>query len=457
MSGTNTQTKQTEGAEATVPQSIVVEPVQGGNGLKGVMRVPGDKSISHRAIILGSVAAGETVVHGLLEGEDVLRTVAAFRAMGVEITISEKGIYSIHGVGLDGLSEPDHVLDMGNSGTGMRLLTGLLASQSFFSVVTGDDSLRTRPMGRVIQPLTRMGAVILGRDGGRLAPLAIRGRELLPLEHQTGVASAQVKSAILLAGLNTAGVTQVTEPALSRDHTERMLTGFGAVIQRDGLTVTLEGWPDLKGQTIRVPGDISSAAFFLVAGLLCPGSDLLIEGVGINPTRTGLLDLLAEMGAGLTLSNERLEGGEPVADIGVGFAELKGITVPPEVIPRAIDEFPIFFVAAALAQGQTVLAGAGELRHKESDRIRAMALGLNQLGARVEEHGDGVIIQGRPDGLEGGATVDSLTDHRVAMSLAVAGLRCKNPVTILRTANIATSFPNFVQQLNNIGGMIATS
>lgn len=457
MSGADTQPKHAEKNESSVPQSILVEPVAASNGLQGVMRVPGDKSISHRSIIFGSLAEGKTVVHGLLEGEDVLRTMAAFRAMGVEITVTEGGVYSIQGVGLDGLSEPDHVLDMGNSGTGMRLLTGLLASQSFFSVVTGDDSLRTRPMGRVIQPLTRMGAVILGRDGGRLAPLAIRGRELLPLEHQTGVASAQVKSAILLAGLNTAGITQVTEPALSRDHTERMLTGFGAKVQRDGLTVTLEGWPNLKGLSIQVPGDISSAAFFLVAGLLCPGSNLLIKGVGVNPTRTGLLDLLTEMGADLKLSNPRLEGGEPVADIRVEFAELKGITVPPEVIPRAIDEFPIFFVAAALAHGKTTLAGASELRHKESDRIQAMALGLNRLGARVEELSDGVIIQGRPEGLDGGVEVDCLTDHRVAMSLAVAGLRCKNKVKILRTANIATSFPGFVQQMQEIGGTVAPS
>ncbi|MBF0145825.1 MAG: 3-phosphoshikimate 1-carboxyvinyltransferase [Magnetococcales bacterium] len=428
-----------------------------GTGMRGVMRVPGDKSISHRSIIFGSVAEGETVVRGLLEGEDVLRTMAAFRAMGVAIHQRDGGAYVIEGVGLDGLAEPDHVLDMGNSGTGMRLLTGLLASQSFFSVVTGDASLRTRPMGRVIQPLTRMGAVILGRDNNRLAPLAIRGRELLPLEHATGVASAQVKSALLLAGLNTPGVTRVTEPALSRDHTERMLTGFGARVQRDGLTVTLDGWPTLKGQTIRVPGDISSAAFFVVAGLLCPGSDLVIEGVGVNPTRTGLLELLDAMGAGLVLENNRLEGGEPVADLRVGFAELRGISVPPEVVPRAIDEFPIFFVAASLARGRTVVAGAGELRHKESDRLHAMAVGLRLLGARVEEADDGLIIEGRPDGLDGGVTVDSMTDHRVAMSLTVAALRCRKGVRILRTANIATSFPDFVQRMQGLGVDVAVS
>ena len=445
-----TEHREDKAGDFSGDMGLAVVPMAVDQGLVGVMRVPGDKSISHRSIILGAVAEGETVVHGLLEGEDVLRTRDAFRAMGVEIERRE-GVYHIQGVGLDGLSEPDRVLDMGNSGTGMRLLTGLLASQPFFSVVTGDDSLRTRPMGRVIKPLTRMGAVIMGRDGGRLAPLAIQGRDLLPLEHDTGVASAQVKSAILLAGLNTAGITQVTEPALSRDHTERMFTGFGARVHRDGLTVTVEGWPSLQGQTIRVPGDISSAAFFIVAALLCRGSDLLIEGVGVNPTRTGLLDLLGAMGAGLRLSNERLEGGEPVADIRVGFAELQGIEVPPEVIPRAIDEFPIFFVAASLAHGKTVVAGAGELRHKESDRIRAMAVGLSRLGAQVEEGADGLIIHGRPEGLAGGVEVDSMTDHRVAMSLVVAGLRCQKGVKILRTDNIATSFPDFVPRMGELG------
>lgn len=439
------------GDGAATAQAILVEPMVPSTGLKGVFRVPGDKSISHRSIIFGSIAEGETVVHGLLEGEDVLRTVAAFRAMGVEIYRSDAGVYSIQGVGLDGLSEPETVLDMGNSGTAMRLLTGLLASQSFFSVVTGDESLRTRPMGRVIKPLMRMGAVILARDGGRLAPLAIRGRELLPLSHETGVASAQVKSAILLAGLNSPGVTQVTEPALSRDHTERMLTGFGAKVERDGLTVTLEGWQDLQGQSIRVPGDISSAAFFIVAGLLCPGSDLVIQGVGVNPTRTGLLDLLGEMGAGLTLANERMEGGEPVADLHVRGTGLRGITVPPEVVPRAIDEFPIFCIAASMAHGKTVLTGAGELRHKESDRIRAMAVGLDRLGVRVSELEDGLVIHGQPEGLSGGVTVDSLTDHRVAMSLVVAGLRCRAPVKVLQTANIATSFPGFVERMQELG------
>ncbi|MBF0415207.1 MAG: 3-phosphoshikimate 1-carboxyvinyltransferase [Magnetococcales bacterium] len=430
-------------------EGLEVKPLTA--GLTGIVGVPGDKSISHRSVILGSVAKGQTRVSGLLEGEDVLRTMEAFRAMGVAIQRHAAGDYVIDGVGLDGLAEPDHVLDMGNSGTGMRLLTGLLASQSFFSVVTGDDSLRTRPMGRVIKPLTRMGAVILGRDGNRLAPLAIRGRELLPLEHETGVASAQVKSAILLAGLNTPGVTEVTEPALSRDHTERMLAGFGATVERHGLRVAVTGWPELRGQSIRVPGDISSAAFFMVAALLCPGSEVTITGVGVNPTRTGLLDLLGEMGAGITLENQRTEGGEPVADIRVVHTELQGMTVPPEVIPRAIDEFPIFFVAASLAHGQTVLRGAEELRHKESDRIRSMVMGLSQLGARVEEEGDGVIIHGRPEGLQGGVTVDSLTDHRVAMSMVVAGLRCREPVRVLRTANIATSFPDFVERMRGLG------
>ncbi len=427
---------------------------QAGQPLKGRITVPGDKSISHRSIIFGAMAEGETLVEGLLEGEDVLRTIAAFRAMGVDIERTGPGAWRIEGVGLDGLSEPDDVLDMGNSGTAMRLLTGLLASQPFLSILSGDDSLRSRPMGRVVNPLRRMGASITGRDGGKLAPLVIKGRELVPMEYVSPVASAQVKTAILLAGLNTAGETSVTEPALSRDHTERMLSAFGADISRDGLTVTVDGWPTMRGQRIIVPGDISSAAFPMVAALLVPGSDVVLEGVGINPTRTGLLDLLLEMGGSIELLNEREEGGEPVADLKVRHSELKGITVPKETVPRAIDELPIFFVAAAMAQGETLLAGAEELRVKESDRISAMVKGLGALGANIEELADGARITGLGGGLAGGAAVDSHTDHRIAMSLLVAGLASAKPVEVARCGNIDTSFPGFAALMAGLGADI---
>ncbi|MBF0358458.1 MAG: 3-phosphoshikimate 1-carboxyvinyltransferase [Magnetococcales bacterium] len=425
-----------------------------GSPLKGRIATPGDKSISHRSIIFGALAEGETMVTKLLEGEDVQRTVAAFRAMGVEIERLEEGAYRIEGVGLDGLAEPDDVLDMGNSGTAMRLLTGLLASQPFFSVLSGDDSLRGRPMGRVVNPLRRMGAKISGRDGGRLAPLVIEGQELIPIEYTSPVASAQVKTAILLAGLNTAGETSVTEPALSRDHTERMLLAFGADVRRNGLTVTVDGWPEMVGQKIVVPGDISSAAFPMVAALLVPGSDLTLEGVGINPTRTGLLELLLQMGGDIEQLNVREEGGEPVADLRVRHSQLHGITVPIEVVPRAIDEFPVFFVAAALAVGETILAGAEELRVKESDRISAMVEGLSRLGVELEELADGVRIIGLGVELPGGAEVESHSDHRIAMSLAVAGLVSQKPVKILGCENINTSFPGFVELMAGIGADI---
>ncbi|MBF0461085.1 MAG: 3-phosphoshikimate 1-carboxyvinyltransferase [Magnetococcales bacterium] len=424
-----------------------------GGALCGAMTLPGDKSISHRAIILGALAEGETTVHHLLEGEDVLRTVAAFRAMGVGIERDSAGIYRIQGVGLDGLAEPDDVLDMGNSGTAMRLLAGVLASQPFFSILTGDASLRRRPMGRIITPLSQMGARILSRAQGK-APLVIQGTELMPVEYLSPVASAQVKSAVLLAALNTAGGSSVREPELSRDHTERMLTAFGARVERDGLQVTVEGWPTLTGQVVQVPGDISSAAFPLVAALLVPGSDVTLHGVGVNPTRTGLLELLTAMGGRIEWLNQREQGGEPVADLRVRYSALRGIVVPPEVIPRAIDEFPIFFVAAALAEGETVLTGAAELRVKESDRIQAMAAGLRALGAFVTELADGVRIVGRPEGLAGGVRVDSFTDHRVAMSLLVAGLRCRAAVTVARCANIQTSFPGFREQMVGLGAHI---
>lgn len=430
---------------------------QAGQPLTGRIRVPGDKSISHRAIILGALAEGETQVSGLLEGEDVLRTIAAFRAMGVRIERTGEEAYRIEGVGLDGLAEPDDILDMGNSGTALRLLTGLLASQPFLSILTGDASLRKRPMGRIVDPLRRMGAHITGREGGQRAPLVIQGRELIPVTYHSPIASAQVKTALLLAGLNTAGETTVLEPALSRDHTERMLTAFGAEVHRNGLQVTVEGWPTLTGQRIVVPGDISSAAFPMVAALLVPGSDLILEGVGVNPTRTGLLDLLLAMGGEITRQNERNEGGEPVADLRVRHTPLKGITVPHEAIPRAIDEFPIFFVAAALAEGTTRLTGAEELRVKESDRIGAMVEGLNRLGASLEELPDGVHCVGLGKPLVGGTEVDSHTDHRIAMSLLVAGLCSERPVTVRRCDNIATSFPGFTAVMTRLGATVRST
>ncbi len=431
--------------------------IYAGGPLRGSFAPPGDKSISHRALIFGSLAEGETRVDHLLEGEDVLRTAAVLRQMGVEIvctTTSEGCCYTIQGVGLTGLREPDVPLDFGNSGTGIRLLSGLLASQPFFSVLTGDDSLRRRPMDRVTMPLRRMGARISGRAGGRLAPLAIEGTELVPIDYVSPVASAQVKTAVLLAGLNTPGETSVTEPAVTRDHTERMLAAFGVPIVRDGFRVTVDGWPTLRGLHLRVPGDFSSAAFPMVAALLVPGSDLILTGVGINPTRIGLLTLLNAMGAAIECLNPRDVGGEPVADLRVRHADLTGIRVPPELVPLAIDEFPVFFVAAAFARGETVLEGAHELRVKESDRIAAMAQGLSALGVTVTELADGIRIQGNPDGAAGGAVVDSHTDHRVAMSLLIAGLRCREPVTVRRCENIMTSFPDFLPAMISFGAGI---
>ncbi len=424
------------------------------NALRGRMVLPGDKSISHRAIILGALAQGESLIHHLLEGEDVLKTVAAFRAMGVDVQRDSLGSYRIQGVGLDGLSEPCEVLDMGNSGTAMRLLTGLLAGQPFFSVLTGDSSLCRRPMGRVIEPLTRMGARLMGRDGHRFAPLAIQGTELMGREYTTPVASAQIKTALLLAGLYAHGESVVREPALSRDHTERMLSACGVTVERDGLSVAVRGRPTLRGIQMHVPGDISSAAFPLVAALLVPDSDVVLTGVGMNPTRTGLLDLLLEMGGRIELQNERLEGGEPVADLWVRHSQLKGIRVPPEVVPRAIDEFPIFALAAACADGESVVSGAEELRVKESDRIHAIADGLGRQGADIEELPDGLRIQGRPGGLAGGADADAYQDHRVAMTLLVAGLVCRAPVRVIGRSNVDTSFPDFIPSMTLLGARI---
>jgi 3-phosphoshikimate 1-carboxyvinyltransferase len=414
--------------------------IQPGGALTGRMRVPGDKSISHRSIMLGSIAEGVTQVSGFLEGEDALATMNVFRAMGVRIDGPDAGHVTVHGVGLRGLQAPQRILDCGNSGTSMRLLCGLLAGQHFASELTGDDSLRKRPMKRVAEPLARMGAEIVAAEGGR-PPLRITGvANLGGIDYQLPIASAQVKSALLLAGLYARGRTCVTEPAPTRDHTERMLAAFGYAVERTAARACLTGGGKLTATNIEVPADISSAAFFMVGASIAPGSDLTLEHVGINPTRTGVIDVLRLMGANIELVDQRLAGGEPVADIRVRHAELHGIEIPVELVPLAIDEFPVLFVAAANARGTTTLRGAEELRVKESDRIAVMAEGLKTLGVSAEPSGDGMRITG---GAYGGGSVHSHDDHRVAMAFAIAALRAGAPVTVNDCANVATSFPGF--------------
>lgn len=419
-----------------------------GGCLTGRIRVPGDKSISHRAVMLGAIAEGRTSVSGFLEGEDALATLAAFRAMGVAIDGPNEGRLVIEGVGLRGLRVSADPLDLGNSGTSMRLLAGLLAGQSFDSVLVGDASLMRRPMARVATPLKSMGAVIETAEGGT-PPLSIGGGQTLHgIRYQLPVASAQVKSAVLLAGLYADGRTEVVEPAPSRDHTERMLRGFGYRVDVDGAVIGLDGGGRLQGCDIDVPGDISSAAFFLVGASIAPGSDLLVENVGINPTRTGVLAILKAMGADIEVLNRRESGGEPVADLRVRSAALRGIEIPHEQVPLAIDEFPALFVAAACADGTTTLRGAEELRVKESDRIDAMANGLRRLGVDVEPLADGIVIRG---GDLGGGTVDSYTDHRIAMSLSMAALRASGDIIVTDCANVATSFPGYVELARAVG------
>ena len=424
--------------------------------LQGTIRVPGDKSISHRALMLGSIAEGETVIEGLLIGEDPQSTAHCFRAMGVEISPLNPDRVVVKGVGLSQLQEPTTVLDAGNSGTTMRLMLGLLAAQAGqFFTVTGDASLRSRPMSRVVKPLELMGAKIWGRQNASLAPLAVQGTPLKPTHYQSPIASAQVKSCVLLAGLLTPGETIVTEPALSRDHSERMLRAFGATVQvdADSHTVILTGPATLTGQTVVVPGDISSAAFWLVAGAIVPGSDLLIENVGVNPTRTGILEVLAEMGADITLEQERTVAGEPVADVRVRCAAgeslpLKACTISGEIIPRLIDEIPILAVAAIFAQGTTHIRDAAELRVKESDRLAVIAQQLSKMGAIVTEYPDGLDITGGQP--LHGAELDSYTDHRIAMSLAIAALRATGQTHIDRAEAASISYPNFVATLQHI-------
>jgi 3-phosphoshikimate 1-carboxyvinyltransferase len=411
-----------------------------GGAPSGEITVPGDKSISHRALMLGAIAEGDTVVSGFLEGEDCLATLGALEAMGVTVERETDGALRVRGVGADGLRAPAEPLDLGNSGTAMRLFCGLLGGQPFRSVLTGDASLRKRPMGRVIDPLALMG-VEIDSESGR-PPLAIRGRRpLAAIDYLLPVASAQVKSAILLAGLYAQGATRVTEPEVTRDHTERMLGAMGATIRRSGSTILLEGPARLRGIEIPVPGDLSSAAFFLVAGALAARDALVIRNVGVNPTRAGVIGILREMGADIDVAQERLSGGEPVADITVRRSRLRGIEVDPEFVPLAIDEFPVLFVAAACAEGETLFRGIGELRVKESDRIAAMAEGLRRLGVEVEETVDSARISGA--GRLPGGRLDSHGDHRIAMAFAVAGVAAGEPIEITDVANVATSFPGF--------------
>ncbi|WP_095067484.1 MULTISPECIES: bifunctional prephenate dehydrogenase/3-phosphoshikimate 1-carboxyvinyltransferase [Pseudomonas] len=423
-----------------------------GGSVSGSIRVPGDKSISHRSIMLGSLAEGVTEVEGFLEGEDALATLQAFRDMGVVIEGPHHGRVIIHGVGLRGLKAAPGPIYLGNSGTSMRLLAGLLAAQDFNSTLTGDASLSRRPMSRVVDPLRAMGAVIETAADGR-PPLTIHAvGKLSGQAYDTPMASAQVKSCLLLAGLYADGETIVSEPVLTRDHTERMLRGFGYPVSAEGNTVSLESGHKLLATRIEVPADISSAAFFMVAASITEGSELLLEHVGVNPTRAGVIDILRLMGGDITLENPREVGGEPVADLRVRSASLKGIEIPEALVPLAIDEFPVLFIAAACAQGRTVLRGAQELRVKESDRIQAMADGLLALGIKVEPKPDGIIIEG---GSMGGAEIDAHGDHRIAMAFSVASLRASAPIRIHDCANVATSFPNFLALCAQVGMRVA--
>ncbi len=426
--------------------------MQAGGSVNGTIRVAGDKSISHRSIMLGALADGVTEVEGFLEGEDSLATLQAFRDMGVVIEGPEDGRVKIHGVGLHGLQAPPGPIYLGNSGTGMRLFAGLLAGQAFDTELTGDESLSKRPMERVAAPLRLMGAVIESGESGR-PPLRIKGGQSLKgIHYDMPMASAQVKSCLLLAGMYAEGQTSVTEPAPTRDHTERMLNGFGYPVVREGNQASLSGGGSLTSGKIDVPADISSAAFFMVAASISPGADLTLKHVGLNPTRVGVINILKQMGANIEVLNEKEVGGEPVGDIRVQYAPLKGIVIPEDQVPLAIDEFPVLFIAAVCAEGETVLSGAEELRVKESDRIQVMADGLAQLGVRTDVKPDGIVIKGSK--ISGG-TVHSHGDHRIAMSFAVASLRAEGEIVIRDCANVATSFPNFVELAETVGLNIA--
>ena len=435
-----------------MPHVCIPRTIRASGPLRGGIAVPGDKSISHRALILSALAVGQSRITGLLEGEDVLATAAALRAMGVTIDRIGPGSWTVHGVGVGGLLQPERALDMGNSGTSTRLLMGLVASHPITATFIGDASLSRRPMARVAEPLGRMGADIAASPGTTL-PLMVRGLcPAVPIGYTLPVASAQVKSAILLAGLNTPGITRVVEPIPTRDHSERMLAGFGAQVTVEetpqGRVISLTGEAELSPEDIVVPGDPSSAAFWLVAASIVPGSDLLVRGVGMNPTRTGLLTALRLMGADITESDARIVGGEPVADLRVRHAPLRAIAVPADLAPSMIDEYPALFVAAAFADGRTVARGAHELRVKESDRIAAMAAALGANGVAVQEHEDGLTVAGSGGAaIPGGGTVATRLDHRIAMSMAVAALHARAPVSLDDVAPVATSYPDFFSTL----------
>ncbi len=428
-----------------------------GGPLRGTIAVPGDKSITHRAIILSALGDGPTPITGYCRGEDCLNTMRAFRALGVRVDETEQQL-TVHGKGMWGLGEAHGPVDCGNSGTGIRLLTGVLAGQDFFTVLTGDHSIRRRPMGRVVKPLRQMGAVIAGRKGGELAPLAIIGSRLQRMTYQTPVASAQIKSALLLASLYAEGVTSVTEPRLSRDHTERLFEYVGIPFVREGLTVSVEGHPSIRwgGKEISVAGDFSAAAFFIVGASIVPGSDVTVSGVGINPTRIGLLHVMKRMGADISLMDQRQLGGEPVADLRIKSAPLRGVNIAADEIPQTIDEFPIFCVAAAVAVGRSEISGAEELRVKESDRIATMAGELRAMGARITEKPDGMIIEGlggdNRNGSLKGTRCASHGDHRIAMAAAVGALTAEQPTRIDDAECIDTSFPAFHGKLLTLLG-----
>ncbi len=432
---------------------LIIQPPASGIALQGQIEVPGDKSISHRALMLGAISQGETQIQGLLLGEDPRSTAECFRAMGAEISDLNTQMVSVKGIGLGQLKEPVDTLNAGNSGTTLRLMLGLLASHpGRLFTVTGDSSLRSRPMSRVVKPLQQMGAHIWGRSNGTLAPLAIQGQTLKSIHYQSPIASAQVKSCILLAGLMTEGQTTITEPSVSRDHSERMLQAFGAELTTDpdSKSVTITGGATLHGQTVIVPGDISSAAFWLVAGSIVPGSEILIENVGVNPTRTGVIEALEMMGADITLENQRVVAGEPVADLRVRASTLRGCTISGDLVPRLIDEIPVLAVAAIFASGKTIIKDAEELRVKESDRITVMASQLNKMGAKITELTDGMEITGGT--LLTGTEVESHGDHRITMSLAVASLNAQGKTTIHGAESASISYPTFVATLKQVCG-----
>ncbi len=431
--------------------------------LSGRARVPGDKSISHRSLILGALSVGETRVRGLLEGEDVLATAAAMRAFGAEVSRSDAGEWSVHGVGVGGFGEPEDVIDCGNAGTGVRLIMGAMATTAITATFTGDASLRSRPMGRVTDPMALFGAAAHGRSGGRLPMTIVGARAPVPVRYRLPMPSAQVKSAVLLAGLNAPGETVVIESEATRDHTERMLRGFGAEVSvedtDDGRVIVLKGYPELEPQSIDVPRDPSSAAFPVCAALIVEGSDVLVPNIGLNPTRAGLFTTMREMGADLVYENEREEGGEPVADLRARFSpDLKGIEVPPERAASMIDEYPILSVVASFAEGRTVMRGVKELRVKESDRIDAMAVGLRANGVSVDEGEDWWEIRGLgAGGVPGGATVAARLDHRIAMSFLCLGMAAQKPVTVDDAGPIATSFPIFESLMGGLGARLERS